>query len=125
MDFNFKKFEGRNVKTETRITITKSYTIGFPTKFYEDNKISEYKYAVLYWDEERLTIGLQFTNDNEEKSKFWISRSKKYGGSIVAKSFFKANGIEPKEYTGKYEWEKVNVAPIGEVYAVTLRKNIK
>jgi len=41
MPYNFKKFEGRNARLESRITITKSNSIGFPTKFYVDNKIKD------------------------------------------------------------------------------------
>ena len=45
MGYNFQKFEGRNVRLENRITITKSNSIGFPSKFYDDNKISTLTHA--------------------------------------------------------------------------------
>ena len=30
MDYNLKEFTGRNERLETRMTLTKSYSIGFP-----------------------------------------------------------------------------------------------
>ena len=41
MDYNFKMFEGRNTRLEDRITITRSNSIGFPGKFYNDNSIKK------------------------------------------------------------------------------------
>jgi len=123
MDFKFKKFEGRNVRLEDRITITKSNSIGFPQKFYNDNNIKNFKYVVFYWDEENRAIGLHFTNDEQEKNKFSIIHSKAgYGGSVVARSFFKANNIDPQKYHGRYKWQKKNIEGIGEVYIIQLYK---
>lgn len=120
---NFVKFEGRNKRQEDRITITKSEGIGFPTKFYQDNNLKDLKFVVLYWDSESKMIGIQFTNDEAEKSKFSILRSGQgYGGNITARSFFKENNIDVKKYYGRYEWEKTNIEGIGELYTVALKE---
>lgn len=121
MVYNFQKFEGRNIRLENRITITKSNSIGFPSKFYNDNKIKDFKYVVLYWDGGNKAVGIKFTNDENEKSKFTIIHSKiGYGGSVVARSFFKLYEIDPKVYHGRYDWEKQNIDGIGEVYAIKI-----
>ena len=117
MEYNFQKFEGRNVRLENRITITKSNSIGFPSKFYADNKVKDYRYVVLYWDDDNRAIGIKFTNEEGEKSKFTIIHSKVgYGGSVVARSFFKTYGIDPKVYHGRYDWERHDIDGVGEVW---------
>lgn len=126
MTYNFKKFEGRNLRLESRITITKSNSIGFPQKFYNDNNINNYKYVVLYWDAQNKAVGIHFTNDDNEKSKFSIMRSKVgYGGGVIARSFFKANEINPKEYHGRYEWKKEEIGEIGTVFIIELKEHEK
>ena len=123
MEYNFQKFEGRNVRQENRITITKSNSIGFPSKFYNNNKIKDFKYVILYWDGGNKAIGIKFTNEESEKSKFTIIHSKiGYGGSVVARSFFKMYEIDPKVYHGRYDWEKQNIEGVGEVYAIKIEK---
>ncbi len=121
MDYNFKKFEGRNNKTEDRITVTKSESIGFPQRFFQQNNINNFNYAVIYWDKEKLALAIRFTNDENEKSKFKIIKSKDgYGGAIVVRSFFKTNGIKASDYYGRYEWEKVDLDGEGQVYVINL-----
>jgi hypothetical protein len=120
MEYNFKKFDKRNVRLETRITITKSSSFGFPTKFSEDNNIKKYKYVVLYYDKNRRAIGINFTNDDNEKNRFTIIKSDKYGASIVARSFFKVNSIDTVKYHGRYEWKTENIENIGKLFIIEL-----
>lgn len=118
--YSFKKFEETGGRYETRITITSHNSIGFPTRFYEQNNISGYKYVVLYYDESKKAIGLQFTNNEEEKHKFTIIKSKKgYGGSVVATSFFKKYELDTKKYKGKYEWKKME-SDFGTLFVIDL-----
>lgn len=124
--YNFKKVESRNARTEDRITITKSGGIGYPTKFYKDNKINEYKYVVLYYDQEQKALGLQFTNDEAEKNKFSIIHSHSgYGGAIVPRSFFRTSDIDPKIYFGRYLWTIENQEGVGKLYVINLKENQK
>ena len=119
--YNFMKFEGRNTRTEDRITITKSFSIGFPTRFYQDNAIRKYKYAVLFWDSNNKAIGVHFSNNEDEKSRFSILHSKKgYGGSVVARSFFRVNDIDPEAFHGRYTWDKKNIEGIGDIFIIEL-----
>jgi hypothetical protein len=120
MEYKFEKFEKRNSRLETRITITKSNSIGLPTKFSEDNRIKRYKYAVLYFDKNSKAIGIHFTNDEEESNKFSIIKSDKYGASIVALSFFKVNDIDTRKYHGRYNWKTVEIENIRKLYVIEL-----
>lgn len=123
MDYNFTKFENTHGRYEDRITITSSNSIGFPTKFYKENNIDSYKYVILYFDEEKKAIGVQFSTDDNEPHKFTIIKSKDgYGGSVVATSFFKKHGIDPKTHKGKYDWKKAET-PFGELFVIELKQN--
>lgn len=122
MLYNFEKFKNKNVRLEERITITKSNSIGYPSKFYQDNNIKQYKYAVLYYDKEQKVIGIHFTNDEQEKNRFSILHSKKgYGGSIIIRSFLKTYDIDPKAYHGRYNWKKYNSEATGELFVIDLK----
>lgn len=121
MTYNFKKFEGTGGKYETRITLTASRSIGLPTKFYEENNINNYKYVVLFYDEEQMVIGLKFTSDEVEPHKYTIIKGDKYGASVVVTSFFKKYNLDPKMYRGKYEWEKEETE-FGTLFVIKLNK---
>lgn len=124
MEFSFVKFEKTNQRFEDRITVTTSNSFGFPTKFFKDQNLSEYKYAVIYYDLNNKAVGINFNSNDEEKHKFSILKSKKgYGGSIVATSFFKTYNIDPKIYHGKYNWEKKEQEGIGTIYIIILKEN--
>lgn len=125
MEYKLKKFEGRNIRLEDRITVTKSYSIGFPTKFYTDNGVKDFNYATLFWDSENKAIGINFTNDENEKNKFKVIHSKiGYGGSIVMRSFFRSYNIDPKLYHGRYEWEKYPLENTGDVFVIKLKEKV-
>lgn len=121
MIYNFKKFESTGGKYETRITITGSRSIGFPTKFYNENNIKRYKFVILFYDEEQKVIGLKFSDDKEEPHKYTLIKSDNYGASIVATSFFKKYNLDPKKYKGKYDWKKVRTE-FGNLFVIELNK---
>ncbi|MFH0739923.1 MAG: hypothetical protein V1819_02430 [bacterium] len=124
MDYQFKKFEDRNIKSENRITLTKSHSIGLPNKFYQDNEIKNFTYAVLYWDEKNQAIGIYFTSE-KEKAGFKIIHGQKYGGQIVIRSFLKSNNINPEIYHGRYEWEKHNLEGAETLFVIKLQEHNK
>jgi len=121
MTYNFTKFEDTHARFESRITITGSYSIGFPTKFYKDNNIENYKYIVLYWDPENRAIGIQLTNDDNGAGKLKIGKTRDYGAMISAKSFFVKYGIDPKVSKGRYDWEKFDQPGAGEIFVIKLK----
>ena len=107
--YNFQKFTGHNARLGTKISVTKSFSLGFPAKFVKDHSIQKYKYVVLFFDKEIKAVGVQFTNDDNEASKYSIIRGKRgYGCSTVIRSFFNTYNIDPKKYSGKYEWKLVD-----------------
>ncbi len=124
--YSFQKFERTNARLEDRITITGSRAFGFPTKFFQDNNIGRFKYVVLYYDEKNKGVGFQFSNDEQEKHKFTLIKSKQgYGGSAVATSFFKIYNLEPKRYKGRYKWKKKNIPGIGKLFIINLGDKVE
>lgn len=118
----FVKFEETNKRQEDRITVTGHSSFGFPTKFYNDNKINNYKYVTLFFDAENNDVGFHFHNDEAEKHKFSILKSKQgFGGSVVASSFFKSKSLDSKIYRGRYEWRKENIPEIAEIFVIKLK----
>lgn len=119
--YDFKKFTAVSQKNETRITVTGSNAFGFPTRFYKDNNVNDYKYVVVYYDEHERAVGFYFTNEENEPNKFTIIKSKHgYGGSIVATSFFKSNSLDAKMLKGRYKWEFQEVGEIGKLFIIKL-----
>lgn len=126
INYNFKKFDKINVRLETRITITKTNSIGFPTQFSIDNGIKKFKYAVLFYDKSSKAIAIQFTNNESETNKFTLIQYEKYGASVIARSFFKVNNIDTEKYHGRYKWKIVEIDNIGSVYVIELNnKNLE
>lgn len=118
----FMKFEETNKRQEDRITVTGHSSFGFPTKFYNDNNIDQFKYVTLFFDPDTTEVGFLFHNNETEKHKFSILKSKQgYGGSIVASSFFRSNGLNPKVYRGRYVFRKENIPEVGEIFVIKIK----
>ena len=125
MEYNFKKFEQRNARFEERITLTKSSSLGLPTRFYKENNVDKYRSIILFYDEENMAIAIQFINDKEEKNSFKIIHSDKYGGTVPIRSFLRSYKIDPEIYYGRYNWGKQIIDGIGEAYIIKLKPNEK
>lgn len=123
MNYNLKKFEYTNKRFENRITVTGSNAFGFPTRFFKENQIGTFNYVSLFYDEDQKVVGFHFHNNENEKHKYSILKSKEgYGGSIIATSFFKTYDLDPKRYKSKYNWEKKNIKGVGEVFIIKLKE---
>jgi hypothetical protein len=121
MSYNFVRFEEKHGRYENRISITGNYSIGLPTKFYNDNKLKDYKFVVLFWDVESRAIGIQFTSDEAEKGAIKIAHTDKYGASVAVKSFFTKHDIDTKKAKGRYDWEKVDDPDIGGIFVIKIK----
>jgi hypothetical protein len=123
MDYAFVKFKGGKGKQESVITIQKPNSLGFSSQFYQDNIVNEFKYAILYYDSGNRAIGIKLTNNEEEENKYCIAHAKKgHAGSIVSKSFFKTNNIDPYKYVTRYHWEKERFDGIGDLFIIKLQE---
>ena len=126
MPFSFEKFQHTNQRFEDRISVTSGSALGFPTKFFNDNKLMAFKYVMLYYDKEQKAIGIKPTNDEQEKHKFSLLKYKNgNGGSVIATSFFKSYNIDPKIYQGRYTWTKETDPNAGELFVIILKEKLQ
>lgn len=80
-----------------------------------------FKFVMLFFDQAKKAIGIQFTKDESEPHKFTLIKSKLgYGGSIVATSFFKKYKIDIVQHKGKYDWRKVKTE-FGNLFVLELK----
>ena len=121
--WDFKKFEGgSSTNRESAIVINKPNSIGFSSRFYQDNNVSEFKYVILYFDSANRAIGIKLTNKEEEKTKYSINHAKKgFGAQVVPKSFFKENKRDTEKCSGRYEFEEEKIEGIGDIFIITLK----
>lgn len=130
MDFKFEKFTDVGKRFEDRISVTRNRAIGLPTQFYRQNNIKGFKYGVLFYDGSRNAIGIKFTNEENEAGKISINHSNDYGGHILANSFFKANRINTKRFSGRYDYKKKKLRDLGieedgDIFVIQLKDNKK
>lgn len=111
--FNFIKHTQVGKRFEERITVTRARTIGLPTQFYKDNGIENFKYVVLFYEQDKNMIGIKFTNEKEDGAIAIAKHNNGYGGYVSATSFFKINRINTKKYAGRYEYEKKELQQLG------------
>lgn len=121
MDFNFKKFEdiGKRYSNYT-ISISKSFGIGFNGGFYHKEKVGKFKNVVLHYDPKKKAIAFDFTNDDSEKSGFKITHGSN-SGMIVARSFFKAMGLDVNTHSGKYTPKIFEDKAAGKLFYIVLK----
>jgi hypothetical protein len=115
MSYDFTKYSDYNSRTsDSFISITQSFTFGLSSAFSNTYDITKYGYVVFYYDSVAQAIGLKFTNDQKEPSKFAITRRENAKGfNIGARSFFKKNGLNPEEFAGKYVPKKLSSREAG------------
>ncbi len=118
--YNFKRFDKDFTPGAAEISITKHYAITFSAKFCKVTDILKFNYVIFFFDETRQAIGILPTNKQEIAS-FKLTREK-FNATVSATSFLKANKIDPKIYSGRYEWKQEHVAGIGELYIIELKK---
>lgn len=117
------KFTNVNKRREERLTVTRSGAMGFPSQFYLDNSVRDYKYTVLYFDQDQMKVALQFSNDDNEKDKISIIHSKTgNGGYIQARNFFKSYKLDPGIYVGRYDYSKETDPTIGQLLVIKLKE---
>lgn len=121
MKYSFKKFNRENILGDTRISLTKSRAIRFPSGFLKINKLDNFRYLILFYDRENMAIGMQPVN-KPEKGAFKLTKEAGGAVSISAVSFLKSNNIDLNTYSGRYEWKEVNIKEIGTLYVIELTK---
>lgn len=120
MNWKFVKFEGNVPRGDTKIAINKSGLIRLSAGFCRVTNALDFKYAILFYDAANRAIALKLANTKEEGA-LRVVRDR-VAGTISGKAFFNANKINLKNHFGRYEWEKIDIPNIGNVYIIELTK---
>lgn len=118
--YDFRRFEKDFTPGAAEISITKHYAIAFSAKFCKVTDILKFNYVIFFFDKTRQAIGILPTN-KQEKASFKLTREK-FNATVSATSFLKANKIDPKIYSGRYEWKQEYIAGVGELFIIELKK---
>lgn len=121
--FNFIKFNGVYPRGDTKIGFQKSGLIRLSSGFCRITDVKKFKYTVMYFDSSKRAIALKFT-DSKEDGRLKVTNDGT-GATISATSFLKANNLMVKSTWRRYDWKKINLPEIGEVFVIELNKNEK
>jgi len=119
--YKFVKFEGGyHPRGDTKIAINNSGLIRLSSGFCRITKATNFTYAVLFYDATNQAVAFKFT-EHLEKGAVKITKDKT-AATLATKSFFNANGLNFKSHFGRYDWKKLTISDIGEVYIIELTK---
>lgn len=101
MGFNFQRFTDTDSSFAARVTVRqRTGQIGFNTGAINRFKIRDYTFAILYFDEQEKTVGIELTNEMQDGAiEIKQSRSNTY---IRGKNFCDLHGID---YTSVQRFE--------------------
>lgn len=114
---------GKNI-----IGIMRSFGFTFSAGFYHHNQIKDFKYVVLFYNQENGgSIGFAFTNSEEAKGRFKITHSdKKTSGSVTCRSFFFNYDLSSKieQIAGRYKPQGIEHPMFGKMFYIKLNEKI-
>lgn len=120
MQYNFIKFAGNYPRGDTKIAINKSGLIRLSSGFCRTTNATSFKYAVLFYDSTNKAIAVKFTNVREDGI-LRVTKDKA-AATLSAKLFLKANNLYLRSYSGRYDWKKLTIPNIGEIFVIELSK---
>jgi hypothetical protein len=123
---NLERFVDVGTRNSRRISVTRSFSFGFPPAFFAEHGLDAFDYVEIYFDKQQLAVAFRFLKGPSDASFKFIKYAEgtKRGGTFVAKSFFTGNDIQPDEVNGKYDVERTLVGG-DEVYVIQLQKHPK
>ncbi|MBI4050575.1 MAG: hypothetical protein HY396_01215 [Candidatus Doudnabacteria bacterium] len=104
--------------------ITQNGTITFYTGFYQQEALSAYKSAALWFDKQEKLIGVSFSKEHEEGNlKLHHSKAGK-NASIAASSFFKYYGLDVSNLTGRYKPTMITSDDGNDIFTINTTQRI-
>lgn len=120
--YNLKKFVGVGSRSGSYfISFNKS---GFliSSGFYSKENIKNFSKTVLFFDDEKKAVGMQFTNEDNAEGAFALTHgNNRTTASISARSFVKTYNLTNPDYFGRRIPKKINYEGAGELYIVELK----
>lgn len=124
----FREFTETGSRKKEFISITSNKTFGLSRNFLDAYRIAEYHKATIYYDSDEKKIALYFTPFDVKNGINVRIPDPRYGGTIVAKSFFDLEKIDTSIYGGRYDnIEKIDpselgASPAGDAFVFTLKR---
>ena len=119
-DYNFVRFTNRGAKLgNCNISVNSSLSFGLLGGFYNQEKIKNFKKAILFFDKSKKVVAFSFTNDQSAEGAFTISHGKN-SGSIASRSFFIGNELKQEKYWGQKIPKKIRDDKLGILYVIDL-----
>lgn len=107
----FERFTQTGRGYKPKISITKSGLIGFNQGAVRHFKLTDYEFAVLYYDRDESRIGIGLTSDKNENGICKL-RKRASGADVSAKSFFDYYDInyrESKRYDAEWHGDEEKI----------------
>jgi hypothetical protein len=120
-EYSFVKYTGNSPRGDTKIAINKSGLIRLSSGFCRLTNVTDFEYAILFYDPVKKAIAFNFTNTQEDGA-LKVTKDRT-GATLSATSFMKVNKLLLRSYFGRHEWKKLHIQNIGEVYIIDLNKN--
>ena len=118
--YSFNRFEGEYQRGDNKIAINRFGLIRLSAGFCRTTNVKDFKYTVLFYDPTNKAIAFKLIA-SQEKGALRLTKDKS-SLTISAKLFFLANNLEEKKCLGRYDWERLSLPYIGEVYIIELNK---
>ena len=126
----FKMFTETGSKNKEFISITSNKTFGLSRNFLNTHHINTNHKVVLYYDAEEKKIAFYFSMFEKKNGLNIRIPLPRYGGTIVAKSFFDLQKIDVSIYGGRYDdIEEIQPSVLGaddvggDAFVIQLKEN--
>jgi len=126
---NWEIYEKSDEKKNDSITLTTNGAIGLPAFFCKTNKIAEFSFVSILFNQIDNAIALKFTKEEEGKKSFKLVKNvagKGPGGAYIKANRFlddkaiKYKKEKPTDKSIKYPYKKTTIEGFGEVFMIHL-----
>jgi hypothetical protein len=103
------------------ISINRQGGFAFNAGFYRKNNLRRYSHVVLSYDAANRAVGFQFASAGKPRF-VWKLTHQTNCASVMAHSFFKAWGLDPKALAGRYDPHEYTDPKLGKLFYIVLQK---
>lgn len=123
--FNFVAFEDVRGRFGSEfISINRQGGFGFNAGFYRKHGLARFSHVTLSYDAGNKAVGFQFASAAKPRSAWKLTRVSN-SANVMAHSFFKAWGLDPKTLAGRYDPQEHTDPKLGKLFYIVLQKRRK
>jgi len=119
-EYSFEEFTSFGSKFSSKISLGKSGGFGFSSGFYNRYNLKGSVALKIFYDKAKMAVGFKFLKSREDGSV--KLKPRQTGGYVGIRSFLGKYGIDPIEYSGRYDPKEVMDDNFGKVYVIELKK---